>query len=192
MRKSVIFIILAVVVVILGIIAGMYIYNNNTSNIEPQLERQLAEENKEANEVIQTTSLASEEKISPNSLLILKTYYTYCKHTVTENVDMPEGLVNNTEEELKSKYSNWKVEKFSPSEVIVYMEKEEICSEHYILKENDGYICVYKLDSKGREVLEEETGIVTQYLPEEDLISLKNGIEVNGKENLNAILEDYE
>ena len=62
----------------------------------------------------------------------------------------------------------------------------------YIIKENEGYIVVYQLDENGKEILIKNTGIVTSYLPEADILELKNGIKVMGKEKLNARLEDYE
>ena len=70
--------------------------------------------------------------------------------------------------------------------------KEGICDEHYLLKENNGYIAIYRKDNEGKEKLKETTQIVTTYLPETDRQSLKNGIEIIGKENLSLTLEDYE
>ena len=62
----------------------------------------------------------------------------------------------------------------------------------YIVKENNGYVAIYTEDSLGKEILKETTEIVTAYLPETDLVRLREGIKVIGKENLNAIIEDYE
>ena len=38
----------------------------------------------------------------------------------------------------------------------------------------------------------ETTGITTEYLPETDKINMKNGIQVNGKQELNQLIEDFE
>ena len=38
----------------------------------------------------------------------------------------------------------------------------------------------------------ETTGITTEYLPETDKINMKKGIQVNGKQELNQLIEDFE
>ena len=51
---------------------------------------------------------------------------------------------------------------------------------------------VYKKQDNGKEEEYETTDISTEYLSETDKINLKNGIEVNGIQNLNQLIEDYE
>ena len=63
---------------------------------------------------------------------------------------------------------------------------------HYVIRDNNGYIYVYLIDSNEKETLYQITEIVTSYLPQTDQIALKEGIRVVGKEELNATLEDYE
>ena len=71
-------------------------------------------------------------------------------------------------------------------------EEEGFCNEHYILKEEQGVIAVYKVDKQGEETLYETTGISVEYLTESDKLELKDGIKVYGKEELNSMLENYE
>ena len=101
-------------------------------------------------------------------------------------------MVNKTKEELEKIYKNWNIVTFRSDEVLFYKELEEICDEHYMLKELDGYIAIYILDEQNNPTLKEMTAIVTAYLPEEDVERLKEGIKVTGKEGLNQALEDYE
>ena len=89
-------------------------------------------------------------------------------------------------------YPNWKLQGFSPNEVVLYREIDGICNEHYILKELDGVIAIYVLDENEVESLQEKTGISTGYLPEADREELKQGIKATGREELNNLLEDYE
>ena len=63
---------------------------------------------------------------------------------------------------------------------------------HYLLKDILGYIEVYYLDEDDQEYLYKKTTIPTTYLSEEDIDSLKKGIEVVGIKELNKILEDFE
>ena len=63
---------------------------------------------------------------------------------------------------------------------------------HYILKEKDGVISVYYINDKNEEILYKVTDIAVEYLPEEDLKNLEQGIDVYGIQNLNLLLEDFE
>lgn len=193
MKKGLIFGIITVVVIIAGIVTGIFLYSNNsTSEFQTKAEKQLAEDNKLNYEIKQTSSTLNGEKISIDTVLKFNTYYKECKHTSSEEVNASEELVNKTEEEIQSKYEDWRIKKFNSKEVIFYREKEGICPEHYILRENNGYLTIYNINSEGKEVLYETTGIVTSYLPETDINRLKQGIIINSKEELYSTLEDYE
>ena len=63
---------------------------------------------------------------------------------------------------------------------------------HYILIEKDNFINVYYINENKEEVLYRVTEIGTQYLANEDVEKLEEGIEVVGLQNLNQLLEDYE
>ena len=182
MKKTYILVILFAVI-ILGITAGTYLFVSN----EKQKDKN---ELNMANNSIETNS--NEEKISPNCLVTLKRYYDKCGHTTKEYIDIQEDLVNKTQKELEEKYPNWKVEKFSSGEIVLYIEYTGICDEHYVLREKDGKIVIYKIDENGQEKLYETTEIAIDYLTDEDKENIKNGIKVNGKEELNQLIEDFE
>ena len=132
-----------------------------------------------------------EERISPNCLITLKKYYKKCEHTINEYLDVTQDLVNLTEKELKNKYKDWEIIGFSKNEVVLYREIDEICDEHYILKDENGKIVIYN-NKDGKDEIYEKTNINTEYLTETDLIKIQNGFEVYGKEELNKVLEDFE
>ena len=52
--------------------------------------------------------------------MILRKNYLDCKHSVSKEVELPEELVNLTEDEIKSNYPKWNVEEFDDDEVILY------------------------------------------------------------------------
>jgi len=62
----------------------------------------------------------------------------------------------------------------------------------YIVKAEDNYIKVYYLNTKNEKILYKVTDISVQYLEEEDIEKLKQGIEVKGLQELNQVLEDFE
>ncbi len=179
--------------VILTITVQIIIEENTQKQIHQQGLQTQEKMNTEITEnELEMTSTIGEDQISPNAVIYFKTYYTECKHTTTETIDIPEELVNKTREDVTEKYKNWDIGEFSNQEITLYCEKEGICPEHYMVREKDGYIAIYQIGEDDRETLKEMTGIITNYLPETDILRLEEGIKVVGKEELNATLEDYE
>lgn len=74
----------------------------------------------------------------------------------------------------------------------MYKEVDEFCDEHYVLKEKDGNITIFKLDQNNNEIFLEDTEIATEYLAEEDLEKIKQGIIIFTKKELNKTIEDFE
>ena len=140
--------------------------------------------------VLETDS--SQEKISPNSAMILKKYYSECKHTIQEYSNIPSELVNKTEKELEEIYNEWDIEKFSSNEIILYKEFEGECGEHYVVRDKDGQVVIYEVLKDGEELEFDKTDISTDYLTETDKIDMENGIKVYGKDNLNQLIENFE
>ena len=194
MSKKYIIALLVIITIIAGIIVGVFIANKNkTSNLEPETQTQLAKVGINMQNEIQIIETASTQiKTSPNCLFVFQTYYKDCKHTITKKIDIPKECINQTEEELQEKYKDFKIKEFTSTEVTFYEEKEGICEEHYIIRDNNGYVAIYRVDSFGKETLKETTEIVTSYLPQTDREKLKEGIHAIGKEELNARIEDYE
>lgn len=141
-------------------------------------------------ELLQTD--ANTEKTTPNTRMVLKKNYRECGHTINEYAQIPEEMVNKTQEEIELEYPEWKIEKFSSTQIELSKEVEGVCNEHYILRNKEGVVAIYKIDSQGKETLQETTAIATEYLTPDDLEKLESGICVYGEENLNAMIEDFE
>ena len=62
----------------------------------------------------------------------------------------------------------------------------------YLDANNEGKISIYKIDDNNEEKLLENTEISVEYSTEKDKVEIQNGIRVNGKEELNKRLEDFE
>lgn len=191
MNKRAIFILALIIIFCIFFYFG-FRYQRNNKQEEIIKNDMIFDENKNEplEETIEATS--QDETITPNTTLILKKYYTKCKHTITNNVAIPEEMVNLSKEELKEKYKDWEIEKFSKDEIILKKNLEEFCNEHYYLKEENGHVNIYNIDENGKLTLKEENRLSCEYLPETDRIELRNGIEINTKEELNKILEDFE
>jgi len=201
--KKIWMIIPIILVILIGIVVGRLIYNNNVklanknniiqneiNIVSEKVTDDCTEEYQEVQEEIATNS--QEEKISPNCLLILKKYYDECNHTINEYVDVPQDLVNGTEEDLKKEYPYWQIEKYSNNEIILYKEFNSNCGQHFVLREDEGKITVYKINENNEEETYEKTEISVEYLSETDKGKISEGIKVNGIEELNQLLEDFE
>ena len=204
MKKSWI-IILVVAIIIIGIISGLAIYNKNakpknniveneinkvSEKVTDECTEEYEELERQAKLDIETNS--SEEKISPNCLITLKRYYNECQHTINEYIDVPQNLVNGTQEDLGKEYPNWEIQKYSSNEIILYREFDSNCGQHFILRNDNGKITIYKINEEMQEEVYEKTEISVEYLTEKDKVEIQNGIRVNGVEELNQLLEDFE
>jgi len=139
-----------------------------------------------------TVVSSTEEKLASNAILILKKYYQKCEHTINEYVELPQELVNMTEEEVQTEYLDWEVIGFEKGKVTLYKEFDDVCGEHFKLKVEDGKVIVYIVNNDGTESVYEKTNISSEYLTETDLINMQDGLEIYGKEELNQIIEDFE
>ena len=72
------------------------------------------------------------------------------------------------------------------------MEFNSNCGQHFVLRDVDGKINIYKINENNEEELYEKTEISVEYLTETDKIEIQNGIRVNGIEELNQLIEDFE
>ena len=143
-----------------------------------------------SNEILEASSV--EEKILPTAEFAMKKVYNECGHFKFEYAELPQELVNLTEEELKDYYKDWEIEEFSQARVILAKEINSLCDEHFIIKLGEKYVQVFHLEADGNLVLYETTDISREYLPEEDIKKLEEGVYVFGEGKLNSVLEDFE
>lgn len=190
--------IIAIIVIIGAIIIGVQICKPNkeqediiTKVSDEKIEDDCTDEYQEIQEeMLQANS--TEEKISPNCFITMKKTYNKCGHTTSEYIAIPKELVNKTKEDLKEKYAGWTIDKFSDTQIVISKKEEVECGEHYIVKDKEGKVVIYKLLEDGTEKEYEVTDISTEYITDTDKINMKNGIKVNGKQELNQLIEDFE
>jgi len=194
MKKWIMGIIMAVVVFFVSVYMGYYAYSMQHTEPPKMEETRLAEEKQEkhtvVNELVTVASIT--KKIQPDAVIIIKEYYTKCDHLLQEEEIVEEILVNMTEDELQAYYKDYTIETFSEKEVILYKECKEWCPKHYILKNDNGVVVIYRLNPQGKETVVEKTDIIAEYLPLEDQERLNEGIALVGDELLNSTLEDFE
>lgn len=198
MKKYAIIIIIALV---LGFLVGVYLYRINYSEKEDdnlKIAQKVEDEctdfaELESNGMLETViTNGQEEKVSPNCLLTLKIYYKTCGHLIEKSQNIEQNLINLTEEQLRERLPEWEIQKFTPDQIVLYKELDNFCNEHYKLKIENGYVRIYEVDEQNNEKLLKSTDISSEYLTEDDLEELKNGVEIYTKKELNKTIEDFE
>ena len=197
--NRIIIILLIIVVIVAAMAMAVFIYmpeENNDAKIEVQnvaVENTINEvENVTENNTNMVETNANEERISPNAFITFKQTYKKCGHTTSEFVEVPQEFVNLSENELKERYTDWTVEKFTDTDIILSKEVEGSCNEHYVVRDVDGTVTVFHILEDGTEEEYMITDIATEYLTDTDKIEMEKGIKINGKQNLNQLIEDYE
>lgn len=192
---------ICIIVIIGAILTGIFLFQPKEEFTQEETQTKVAEEEildectEEYEQMQQGNMLetnSEEEKISPNCSFTLKQYYEKCGHTTRQYSNIPEELVNKTKEQLHEDYPDWEIETFASNEIVLSKKVEGECGEHYIVRDTNGKLTVYQVTENGQEIEFEQTEISTEYLTETDKINMKNGIRVNGKEELNQLIEDFE
>ena len=193
MRKYIYWgIILFIVSLIVGYFYGQRIFSGTALVTEKELEEDKETIVSEATQEFVSTA-SKEIKILPTTKFALEKKYKDCNHISFEFVELPPELINKTKEEVENLYKDWRIEEFYENKVVLYKEVEGIGDEHFIMKAGNEFIEIYKLiDNNENTALYLTTDISIEYLPEEDIKKLEDGIEVYGKDRLNSAIEDFE
>ncbi len=195
-----------IIIFIASIVLGYFVAKNiGLSKIIKENEEATLIEEKEKNGNIDEnmTKIVNyeEEKIGPNTKVVLRKKYKLCGHIVEDEEIDKKQFINLTKEELKEKYKSYSIKEFSKSNVILEKEIDDICDEHFFITEEKGVIVIYKeymkIESEDKNMMINKkkyitTDIAIDLLPEEDIKALKRGKEIIGKDELNKFLEDYE
>lgn len=144
---------------------------------------------KESGEVEEV--IAQETRVSPYAKMVIEKKFSKCGHTTVNILEVPKELINLTENEIEERYGGWELTSFSEKEFTLYRVIEANCDDHYVLKDEDGYIAVYAELTDEIKNLVEKTEIDVNSLREEDRIDLSEGIRIYGKEELTSLMEDF-
>lgn len=190
-KKSVVILMLILIAIIVFLFA-MLMYNLKTvRRIGNNIQNVNNVHNSQNVQVVQTNS--EEIKISPNAIITFFKHYSNCGHVVRVKENAPKNIVNISKDAFSSLYSDWKINKFTSTEIELSKDFSGDCNEHFLVKSNpDGFIEIYKVKPDTSLVLYEKTDIAVKYLSNEDIAELENGIYLYGKENLNAYIENFE
>ncbi len=196
MKKRTIVIFMVAIIAIILILLAILIYNlnkstdigqsPNTNSVSPTQNF----DNANIVNVLETNS--SEITISPNASITFFKYYRDCGHNIKSKEFITNSMVNMSQDEFSKLYSDWQINKFTSTEIELFKEFAGTCGEHYLVKSNDGYVCIYNIKDDNSFELKESTDIAVKYLSNDDISELEKGVILYGKENLNAYIENFE
>ena len=118
--------------------------------------------NVEKNEKIAVNT--SEEKISVNTIIKKVTYYSNCNHNIELIIKDKKKYINMTKEMLQKEFPDWEIKEFNRDNVILYKEEDDFCNEHFLVKDEDGYVTILRMKINNIEEMLDKTDISTKYL----------------------------
>lgn len=133
----------------------------------------------------------SEVKITPYTQLVIKKKFTKCGHDSINAMTVPLELINFTKEELQEKYTGWNIEEFSEEQVVLSRNIESNCENHFVIKNKDEDVFVYKELTEDKINFIEEIDVNLDLLSEEDREALEEGIRLYGQEEVAIWKENY-
>ena len=153
---------ICILIIVLGIFVGVYLYNLNNLN-KANITNDVTQVNDEKNDIKITNTLeivTKEEKTTPNTLMIYKIYYTKCNHFINEYKDIDISAVNLNKQEIKDINKEWTITEFSPEQIVLEKQENDFCKEHFKLKiENNIIKGIFKED----EMIPSTTEISVKY-----------------------------
>lgn len=129
--------------------------------------------------------------VTPATRVVYRTTFQPCGTTEEAAGPPAPSLIGMRPEDIERLYSQWTVVAFSPEEVVLARETDELCTEyrewrHVRLVE--GVVVVY-YGRSGSELVQERTRITAAMLPAQERLRLYRGIDLPGDEAVRAFLE---
>lgn len=121
---------------------------------------------------------------------VLEFVYNYSDGFSETQQSLPQQFMYGWDrEKTQNAYSDWLMTEFSSDRVVFNKSIDGESSQHYILRENKGYIAVYYRDSN---ILKEMTSTPVASLSDEDKKLFEKGVAIDGEKNLIKYIEGLE
>lgn len=178
-----------IILLVLGFVFGVIHTKSKTNEQIIVSDISSYESGNPTNNPNETENVISQNVVT-DAVLIQKTKYTKCNHTLIQSSQVPEDIKKLGKEQFKALYSEWNVENYTPSEIIISRSINKKCPEHYVLNIKNGKVAVYYQTPVEGVYLKELTNIEVVNLTKADQIRLNQGILIDGNQKLAEILED--
>lgn len=143
------------------------------------------------NENIETVNKQS--KVSVNTEIVLTDKYLLCNHEVDNKVDVDISNINKTYEEIEKQFNDYSIKEFNDKYIRLYRKVDSYCPFHYILKQKDSNISVYKKIDELNNILLDNLDLNYNSLRENDKkLFIGEGLEIYGQKELYELIEDFD
>lgn len=199
MRKKHIFLIGSICIILL-IFGFLYGYNvaDRIGKKPNDISEDTEEDNNDTSNLGENVSIINteDEYVTPNTTIEYIFYYLKCGHKIKKVSKASKDMINLNEEKfishIKQSHPHWRVTDFSYENIIIEIDKEHLCPNHYVIGVKDDKIAIYKINDEGELVLDSvlsDTSI--KRLKFIDQQRLREGIIVDSKEDISRIIEDF-
>lgn len=121
---------------------------------------------------------------------VLEFVYNYADGFSETQQNLPQQFMYGWDrEKTQQAYNDWMMTEFSEDRVVFNKSIDGNSTQHYILRENNGYIAVYYKESN---ILKEMTSTPVASLSDEDKALFEKGVEIDGEKNLIKYIEGLE
>lgn len=134
---------------------------------------------------------AEQAKITPSTKMVYEYYYKKDGNKEVLEEVPPYFFIDKTRKQLENELKGWTVTAFDSSEVVLRKDIDSESYQHYVIGEYNGYVAVFYEKEVNGTSLKEVTDTPVESLPEEEQEKLKEGIKIDGDDNLMKILSDY-
>lgn len=179
---------------VLSFAFGYFIMDNkiNKENNEISINHQ----NNDGNDVAGIEIVREENRITPNTKILWKTFYKECGDSTTLETEAADEMINFTksefEEYLNKTYPNHRLIDFSSSKVSLYEEKDHLCKNHFVVGTEKDRIAIFRIGDNGERILDK---LFDDYpisvLRELDQEKIREGIIVDSEDELYNLLENF-
>ena len=137
----------------------------------------------------QNVSKMPEMKLNAGAKLIYSTFYVGCGDEVTEEKSIEDRHIGYTKSKLEQDERDWDIVNFTPDEVKLKREVHGICSNHYYIGIQNGYVALFQGIPGMQSTLVERTDIIADTLREDDRMVLEKGLIINNEQEFLKIRE---
>lgn len=148
----------------------------------------------EQNDAEETVDMMREtSKTDTDSVLVFERFYIQCQHTIVDEMAMNASNVGKTGEDLSLSFPAWELVEFSPEKAVFTADIDGYCPNHYIIKEEGGYLVVYRpIKETGELYPVEDTNIPYDWLDAELQQQVAVGLVVDTLEDVEYLMENWE
>ena len=106
---------------------------------------------------------------------------------------MEKRFIGKTRSEIAQAFPDWQLKDFSPERVLLSTKINSYCPDHYIIREEDGFLVIFRADKDtGYMIAVEATNIPIDRLSQELQEQVSKGMVLDSIEAVEQLMEDWE